>query len=80
LVGLGERNTRPPAHASVARRANVEVLDHSLTNLPRPGTAARPPPEPRRFPAFLMELAGLEPATSWVRSVRECSRPVAPDR
>jgi hypothetical protein len=28
----------------------------------------------------VMELAGLEPATSWVRSVRERSRPVAPVR
>jgi integrase len=46
-VEPGERNTRPPARASVARRANVEVLDHSLTNLPCPGTAARPPPESR---------------------------------
>jgi hypothetical protein len=27
-----------------------------------------------------MELAGLEPATSWVRSVRGRSRPVAPVR
>jgi hypothetical protein len=28
----------------------------------------------------LVELAGLEPATSWVRSVRGRSRPVAPVR
>jgi Phage integrase family len=41
-VEPGERNTRLPARASVARRVNVEVLDHSLTNLPCPGRAARP--------------------------------------
>jgi Phage integrase family len=42
-IGWTRRTQRSVARpASVARIANVEVLDHSLTNLPCPGRAATP--------------------------------------
>ena len=47
------------------------------------GTAAFPASLQKKGPLcgpFVMELAGLEPATSWVRSVSERSRPIAPVR
>ena len=67
--------------AAVARVSGASGAPESIwwtERLDVPGTLTNK--KTAAFCAVFMELAGLEPATSWVRSWGERSRPVAPVR
>jgi hypothetical protein len=71
-AGSGLQLQHHAADAGFAGVGTLTVLGEART--------ARSHHGPRSGPDFGVELAGLEPATSWVRSVGGRSRPVAPVR
>jgi site-specific DNA recombinase len=82
LAGLADQldeilANESPEHAKELLRLLIKEI--RVHNRRRIIPTYRVPAAVRAMPSKV-ELAGLEPATSWVRSVRERSRPVAPVR